>query len=782
MPDKLILLVREVERLVTAPYAPSLQDLHNIVQHTSSTVISSWASCKLCQVGALVDVLVDGLSRSRVALPLLRAFAPVPAFRNALLERYPAVLDNFLEKAVENEEPEHFSACIALLSSPLPPDFIAPARLAPFVMKLIVKMGERPCAETMLPLYRLMTGLQTSPRTLYDVPFEILSSLQMELTKTLRNLDDHMGNLLCLATFARIASSQQINSEKEHGPDSLYWKLNINHLFGPRRGAKILDLVVKRVVFACSSGCSGFTSNEVAESVRLAIEICDSVEPEQKQTWIAASSSKVTIAKLFEKVTRDGIDHGVQMMGVTFLASLLPPAFLSQEILALGLQGLLSDDSKHVLEVIPCELIPRLVEANVIYSGELIISKLFDYVFSALKVKSSSSSGSIATVQVASSITFALQRLQSQQWASVILEVARSQYAERIGELLETFPEQSCQSRCESSNICHAAMSMHEKKLLVNFIGLYSGALLQHNAEDDVPDPIESRILTFFMNQVKTNLAQNKCSFSTSKPFDFRGSFSSLQIREDSSDSYQRRDWRTGIADTLMLNARASHKNMMKKVEEVCQDLEDRCYDTETPLRIVVEEREQLSVKTEQLKNRNQELETQTQHASITIANLQQTIAQLEHHAEISSAQFEELSATLEAARSELEEQRHNSQETTQSEREKARTRELGLIATMAEKDQHLEELQDEIREQREENDETRRILDTVSKEKAACLEESVLLKQEISRLEQSTEANRLISAQKDDEIQQLLADKESSIMEIKALQQRVRIFGAKYP
>ncbi|KAL4953605.1 hypothetical protein BDW69DRAFT_153354 [Aspergillus filifer] len=73
-PDTLLLLGREVERLVNAPYAPSLQDLYSLMQIAPLSVLFSWISRKPCQVGALVDVLVDGLARSRFALPLLTSF------------------------------------------------------------------------------------------------------------------------------------------------------------------------------------------------------------------------------------------------------------------------------------------------------------------------------------------------------------------------------------------------------------------------------------------------------------------------------------------------------------------------------------------------------------------------------------------------------------------------------------------------------------------------------------------------------------------------------------
>lgn len=156
-----------------------------------------------------------------------------------------------------------------------------------------------------------MSGIQSSPKVLDDVPSEIMSSLQTEFTKTLRNLDDHMGNLLCLATFARIASVRQTNHLSQHGPEPPSWLLNIKHFFGPKRGMKSLDLVVLRVILASSASCNNLTPAKAVESVRLAICIADAVEPEQKSAWISGNRSK--IAKLCDKVVRTGIDREIQI-------------------------------------------------------------------------------------------------------------------------------------------------------------------------------------------------------------------------------------------------------------------------------------------------------------------------------------------------------------------------------------------------------------------------------------------------------------------------------------
>lgn len=187
-----------------------------------------------------------------------------------------------------------------------------PACLAPFMEQSIRAMGERPSAETILPLNQICNGIRNSPGILLEIPSETMSSLQVELTKTLRNLSDHMGSILCLATFARMASLQDLTAETGCVRFVPSWLQSVNHFFGPKRGLKTLDLVFLRVILACSDSCNDLTVDQAAESIRLAIEICDRVEQEQKDCWITANSSK--IAKLREKVARNGIDRSVQFL------------------------------------------------------------------------------------------------------------------------------------------------------------------------------------------------------------------------------------------------------------------------------------------------------------------------------------------------------------------------------------------------------------------------------------------------------------------------------------
>ncbi|KAJ5114751.1 hypothetical protein NUU61_000510 [Penicillium alfredii] len=765
MADDLARLVHQIERVVTAPYAPSLQDLHELAHQCSNSTIESWAFYKPCQVGLLADVLVEGLSRSRVALPLVSAFASVTSFRDALLERHPVILDGFLEKTLDAEELEYYPACVVLLSSPLPSEVVPPARLSSFITKLVSRMAENPCAETITPLHTLINGLQGSLRILYELSSETLSNLQLEFTKTLRNLDDHMGNLLCLATFAPIASAfdtayYRHHHKQQHGPEAPSWLLNIKHFFGPKRGMKTLDLVVLRVILACSSSCNSLTPSAAAESIRLAICIADALEIDQKQTWISGNSSK--IGKLCEKIARKGLDDEIRMMGVVFLHTLLPPQSIPSQMRGLGLQTLISKDSKKDLQAIPPHLIPRLAE-SLADCGESSIKELLSFIFAALAHSASPSENTLLTIRLAHLILIGLKNTKFQPELTIINSTVFAIGTDTIGPMLEHFPAKPAQSQCDGSSTCESALSSAQNKLFLDLFDLYSSAALARNGAEDT----SIKIMRVFVDRMEKSLSGSKCAFSKSKPADFRGSLALRDTPDFLSAHCSSRDWRAGFTDTFMKNAQTFHNATMKKAEELCFDLERRCYNTEAPLRAVEEERDGYIIETEELKRHNRELETQLQQLSSTISNLQQEIAQLGEHAEHACTRVEELSASLDSTHHALREQRCSSDEIIRVEKEKARTRELDLIATLTEKDDLLEELQEEVHSLQAENEQTRKTLDSVSKEKATSLDDSASLRREIGSLAGLLEESKRLSTLKEDEVKRLLTDQEDMRMEL---------------
>lgn len=392
--------------------------------------------------------------------------------------------------------------------------------------------------------------------------------------------------------------------------------------------------------------------------------------------------------------------------------------------------------------------------------------------FSALKPHSPAKDGSMATIKIASSILSSFEIPDSHSLTPIVTEVCLALGRESMNELIESFPRQPRQSQCERSSTCHAAVSTAENNLVVDLFDLYSRASMLQNMNGESKLQTETNIISKFMAQVKTGMCESRCGFTSAKPSDVRDSFSYLNIREVSSNP--RRNWRADVSETIMSRARASHDGLLRKVEEVCRDLEHRCHDTEAPLREIEEERDKAIFEAEQLRRQNSELEDQVQQAFGTITDLQQNAFNLEDHAEAATARVEELSAGLDAARKELEDQRRSFDESSQRERENARTKELDFMATLTERDDQLEELQMENHEQRAENEELRKTLDSVSKDNGATLENAASLRKEISRIEGLLETSQQLTVERDDEIARLLAEKEHMSLEIEDIRKKV--------
>ncbi|KAL4892920.1 hypothetical protein BDV59DRAFT_178968 [Aspergillus ambiguus] len=764
MQDTINALGREVQRIVTAPYAPSLQDLYGIANRASSTQVNSWVSHKPCQVAALVDVLVDGLSRSGYALNLLQVFTQASIARDALLHRHPHILDQFLQKAIEDGQAEYISACISILSSPLPHSYITPARLAPFFTRIICIMGNNPCPETIQPLHQLISGLQTSSGILFEIPHETMSSLQSELTKTLRNLDDHMGNLLCLSTFAQISASWRKHKDYDHQAPP--WLQSINHFFGPKRGLKTLDLVVLRVILACSANCSSLTPDKAADSIRLAIGICETVERSQRDSWVKANAPK--IAKLCEKVTRSGIDPDVQMLGVSFLTALLPPPVMSPGISGTALQTLISKDSRRVLDTLSLDRISRVTITVVACLGQSAVCSLLNYVISSLKT---ANTAGLASIQLSQAIISGLQSVDGDTFQAAIAEQVHKQWSESMPQLMEVFPRKVPQAQCEASHTCYASFANTENQLLCDVFALFVRSSFLRSSGQSASS-VELKLFQALMQSTRDSVSNATCSFFDINPMTLRQSVPTLRTLEKSPST--RQSWRSGLAETLALNAQNSEEKVIWKVEEICQDLEKRCNDAETPLRAVEEERNKVAQEANEMRGLNHELKLRLQQADTTISTLQQEIVNLESHSESTTSRAEELSRRLDAAQKDLQEQRRDSQESANSERERARTRELDLIAVMTEKDDRLEGLQEEVREKEHMNMELRRALDVAMEEKTSLLDSNSALVQEVSRIKQHASDLQTALRQHDEEIQRLLAVKDDMEAGAESLQNKL--------
>ena len=351
-----------------------------------------------------------------------------------------------------------------------------------------------------------------------------------------------------------------------------------------------------------------------------------------------------------------------------------------------------------------------------------------------------------------------------------------SALSQAVGETVEHFPRQPSESQCNESIVCTSQLCMMQNQLFLSLLNLYNTVSLAQTGNDVV--------MRSFIKRVEQSFPSARCAFSTTNPNNFRGSLTLRDSSEFSSTNIDR-NWRTGVTNVFMQNAQTAHDSMMRKIEDTCFDLELRCEDVEGPLRVVEEERDRYAQENEQLKQRNEELDAQLKQKTDEVEEARRQSSEhlteyghehtrLEQLLQDQYVYRDELTISIESMRAQLQEQQQNSENAIVAEREKARSKELEMMATLTEKVDQIEELQEEIRDLRMQNEQISQNLAQVSKDNVTSRETSSSLELELAGATQSLEQSRLLNAQKDDEISRLLVVEEDLRKALGALETTV--------
>lgn len=335
-----------------------------------------------------------------------------------------------------------------------------------------------------------------------------------------------------------------------------------------------------------------------------------------------------------------------------------------------------------------------------------------------------------------------------------------------IATLFARFPLAPAQLQCQGVQVCYCACSALQNRVLLNLFEIYFAAALSHG--DDTTD---IAIMKSFVDRTTKSLNHSDCSFVHTENNAYRSSLYLRNRQEFNSKHQPTRDWRTAITELHMQNAETSHNALMKKVDDICFDLERRCYDIEGPVRSAEEERDRHKYDAEQLKQQNDDLAGRLSQSTQAVSTLQQDLTRLEEHAGLASARAEELSEALELARQELRDQQQRSDDALRAEQERARSRELELIATSTEKDDQLEELQESMRQLEAQNQLLQQVVERTSHERATSAETTEALGHEIAQVRNLLEAKTLLCCQKEDEVKQLLAENNDLQTELGSVQ-----------
>jgi hypothetical protein len=374
-----------------------------------------------------------------------------------------------------------------------------------------------------------------------------------------------------------------------------------------------------------------------------------------------------------------------------------------------------------------------------------------------------------------------LQKLKPQPLVSSLTKYLSAAGKEELQSLLESFPIESHKPRCDGSTICYSAFSMMQNALFIELLTLCF--MIGPRVCTDCHELTHAiDLLPAFMARVNGKICSyHYCSFSRQKiwygsdPFHLPAAKDVIETNPDSGAS---KNWRAKVTDSLIQNACVSHKTVTQAIEEICHDLEHRCKNVEGPLRVVVKERDKLSLELEAVTRCNRELESQRGKSSQLISGLDHNLATLEKKAKKASARADDLATRLSAMQKELGEKIRELQENADSDRERARSRELDLLATVTEKDDQLDELREELQSKAQENLSLIEKIDIVTKEKDMALEKCAEQTRDMDRLQNGLEGKTRLCSDREETIKELEAEKEKILLDWDKAQKKVLVFN----
>lgn len=442
---------------------------------------------------------------------------------------------------------------------------------------------------------------------------------------------------------------------------------------------------------------------------------------------------------------------------------------LPQEVYESMYQQLLTQTTYNVMNAIP-ELVKSILFERLLLHFD---SKYLSLCFMSLhRLKDATDFKGLKDLKIGQLLVSTLRNSEQATTfrRAFLKKVSESQVGMKIlRDYATEFSSSSESSRCKESHICCTAISSQKDKLFLELLGCIHSATDTNGTESPEILSCYHGLLGFFINSLRENaLTSNHCLFSQLKEPERNDFFPQRLIKPvllEKSDGSSH-EWRSTVANFLMDNARTSHETIVQQMEAMLQDFENRCSNVEEPLAAAVREREELNQQLEATRHLNQQLEEQARQ-SAEMANalkeqLDESIAQVRDY----SFQIVHLTDQVDALQTDLDITRKEARDGMEMVGSKARDRELDLMATVAERDDLLEEQQIEIEAVSKERTKLQEAVDANAERHQAVSRDYENLRQEMAQVQKDAAQDCDMLRHEITKMQQVMEIRESTNVE----------------
>lgn len=580
-----------------------------------------------------------------------------------------------------------------MLSRPLPEDIAIPAGLPAFVLQLLDDAVQDVSAGSLRPLYLTIKGVGAS--LIGVLPPGKLTHLQEELIKILRKLD-HSASLHCLAIFATLCADKQCEPVAEDASSSqesdsymrsastqardIYQPAR--QFFGSKKASKTLDLVILRAIQLCSSA-SKIGPAQPIETLQLARQIFEAVEPAAKAIWVQKNAAK--IRKLNDKVRPSEVDVGVRLAAFELTGSLT-------DILSVP-HDLVTSVEKLLQRPLTGYSVQGITQAYAErFSDEFIILRFTR----ALGAATECDLSDMATVDELTGLKCLVNCLAEAVKSSSLIRqtllVALS--SNKLQQPFQRFltcriPDAASTTRHERHMVCPAHIQDSRRSLQREICRLLLRSAFFATFPEVALDPSVAAALLDKLTE--SPFLSNPCQVfrprlqsRSSLPLGSDVSNMPLALRSDE-------DWRNVLKEDLDRDSAYRYDRIIQGIGNVCRDLEARCNEVEKPLNDELERSRCLQSQLDLFKERCNELEGQLQEQTLVLDSLQAERSHLLIQKQLAERSTQTVSEALDEAHAQLRLAHSGAATAALASGEELRRLELVHFATIVAKDEMIE-------------------------------------------------------------------------------------------
>ncbi|MCJ1384255.1 hypothetical protein MMC17_007371 [Xylographa soralifera] len=579
-----------------------------------------------------------------------------------------------------------------MLSTPLPADYPVPAALPAFALQVLDGAVMSPSAATLGLLYTVLKGIGSD--LLQVLPPRKSAHLQDQLIKLLRNFDDHKVNLLCLAIFALLCSSQPVWSVcEEHSSlqDSQALKASTEarsedvccaaRLFFTLKAQKTLELVVLRSIMLCSSS---ITPSDAISSLMLAREILDTVDAIERSNWV--EKNKLKVRKLYEKVRKPEIDRTVRLVAFEVIASLSEVKSLPDDLIA-TVEGLLqqtpsSYDAKRIWKAYAARFSEAFMKSQISKALQTIAET--DRSSTDFLVK-------VNDMRIFVGTLVELVKTDSTVRQTLLVTISSNGIQDSIWRLLSCAPIQAKNiTKHRTQEACMAHIIQVRWLLSRDVCVLLLNSAFFTASKPLAIDPYLATLLLENASCASGMIARCDTFPLARARFEPAVLVSSMKAH-DSSDWSFSQDWRAALKENLDMDAACRHEFVVRKVNEFCRDLESRCNNAERPLKEEQKRSKDLAHELETCQANCANLKVEAQENMLVLESLQTGQNQLVDQKNTAEQRARGLSEELDLLRLKLKVVTQEAQDASIVAKEVLRRQELSHLAAMTAKDELLD-------------------------------------------------------------------------------------------